>query len=86
MTMRISIVNSSAAVCLAGLLGAPFSGMAQSASEVNPAPAVAQSQGTFEFKGRVREKGTKKILEGVNVCVLPSKLKGTTDRDGRFVI
>ena len=86
MTMRISIVNSSAAVCLAGLLGAPFSGMAQSASEVNPAPEVAQSQGTFEFKGRVREKGTKKILEGVNVFVLPSKLKGTTDRDGRFVI
>ena len=49
-------------------------------------PSVGESASSFLLQGRVREKGTKKILEGVNVFVLPSKLKGTTDREGRFQI
>lgn len=38
------------------------------------------------IKGTVLEKGTRKPLPGVNVFILPHKLKGETNKKGEFVI
>lgn len=38
-----------------------------------------------DLEGRVLEKGTRAPLEGVNVYLLPSKEKDTTDEDGAFL-
>lgn len=38
----------------------------------------------LSFSGRVLERGTKRPLSGINVFVLPAKVKATTDDNGRF--
>ncbi len=46
----------------------------------------AQQTGDLEvtWKGQVLERGTKRPLEGVNVFILPYRLKAVTDNQGRF--
>jgi hypothetical protein len=49
--------------------------------------AFAQSpQDTGSFKGILFERGTKKPLEGINIFILPAKLKATTGADGSFIL
>lgn len=40
----------------------------------------------ISLTGVVREKGTRTPMRGVNVFVLPAKLKATTDDEGRFTV
>lgn len=39
---------------------------------------------SFAFQGILLERGTKKPLEGVNVFILPQKIKAITDKGGNF--
>jgi len=48
------------------------------ASAETPAPQLSR------VEGRLFERGTRRPLEGVNVFLLPHKMKATTDREGRF--
>ena len=47
---------------------------------------TAQAGETFRIEGILRERGTRAPLGGVNVFVLPMKLKATTDEHGRFAV
>ncbi|MGZ3698638.1 MAG: TonB-dependent receptor [Bdellovibrionota bacterium] len=49
-------------------------------------PAARAEEGFVRFEGTLLEKGTRKPLPEVNVYVLPSKLKVTTDAQGNFAI
>lgn len=45
---------------------------------------VSMASETSEFRGRVRERGTKLPLQGINVFILPHKLKAVTGTKGEF--
>ncbi len=49
---------------------------------VTPAPEVKRE--TYKINGLLREKGTKRRLVGVNIFILPQKIKATTDAKGNF--
>ena len=50
------------------------------------ATSAAISASPYKIQGVLLEKGTRKPLSGVNVFILPHKLKGTTDDQGKFTI
>ncbi len=54
--------------------------LAQSITE----PVATQIPASRVFKGRILEKGTQLLLKGVNVFLLPLKLKAQTDTNGDF--
>ncbi|MBS1986275.1 MAG: TonB-dependent receptor [Bdellovibrionales bacterium] len=56
------------------------------AQEAAPVPALPSAASLFTVEGTLLERGTKKPLEGVNVFVLPAKVKAITDVNGRFKI
>ncbi len=61
-----------------------FAGLAF-AEEPTPSAVVVPGP-TVELKGTLLEKGTRNPLAGVNVFILPHKLKATTDDKGEFTI
>lgn len=48
--------------------------------------STAPKASAAELEGRLRERGTRAPISSVNVYILPHKLKGTTDAEGRFKI
>ena len=49
-----------------------------------PAELVPSESQKIVLSGRLWERGTKRPLEGINLFLLPQKIKATSDKDGRF--
>lgn len=47
--------------------------------------SLIQTASAEEVRGKIIERGTRSQLSGVNVFILPHKLKATTDEKGRFI-
>ncbi|MBX9767711.1 MAG: TonB-dependent receptor, partial [Bdellovibrionales bacterium] len=58
----------------------PFAAVGQE----NPQAEQAAAPTTVRISGQLLEKGTKRPLDGVNIFLLPLKVKATTDELGRF--